>query len=56
MCMAMILEALCESFITRYIYYRSYPNNTRSMSCALKSSQKQSLNSGSMSTTIYFHE
>ena len=57
MCMAMILEALCESFITRHIYYRSYPNNTRSMS--LKSSQKQvklSLNSGSISTTIYFHE
>ena len=39
MCMAMILEALCESFITRHIYYRSYPNNTRSISCALKSSQ-----------------
>ena len=50
MCMAMILEALCESFITRYIYYRS---NTRNMS--LKSSQKKvklSLNSGSISTAI----
>ena len=53
MCMAMILEALCESFITRYIYYRSHPNNTRSISCALKSSQRQSLNSGSISTAIF---
>ena len=56
MCMVKILEALCESFITRYIYYRSYPNNTRSISCALKLSQKQvklSLNSGSISTTIF---
>ena len=56
MCMAMILEALCESFITRHIYYRSYPNNTRSISCALKSSQRQvklSLNSGSISTAIF---
>ena len=53
MCMAMILEALCESFITRHIYYRSYP---RSISCALKLSQKQvrlSLNSGSISTAIF---